>query len=159
MIASNYSLRPLDLSDYSALKEVYREAICSQGQAYYTPAQIKAWSSLAFLPGVFDQSLAEGKGWVSICNNQVVAFAVRFPSKRLALLYCSGNYSRKGHATALLSKVEEDAKNEGVKRLITEASFLSINLLVKLGWLVKSKEKILISGVSFYHFRMEKTII
>jgi len=159
MIMSNYSLRHLDLRDYCSLKEVYIEAICSQGQLHYTADQIEAWSSLAFLPGLFDQSLREGKGWVSLCQDEVVAFAIRYPSHRLALLYCRGNYSRKGHATALLSKVEEDAKNEGVKRLITEASFLSQPLLIKLGWLIKSKEKILIRGISFYHFRMEKLLV
>ena len=72
------------------------------------------------------------------------AFAIRYPTSRLALLYCLGAFGRRGHASALLAKVESGVRQDGVKILTTEASFFSYPLLMKLGWSVCSKERIFI---------------
>ena len=154
----SFQLQRLRPSDCPAVREVYADAIESQGDAFYSKEQLRVWAGLAWLPGVLDISLAEGRGWISLENQNVVAFAVRYPMDRLALLYCRGRFVRRGHASLLLNHVEQEALEEGQTRLVTEASFFSRPLLLRRGWTFIDSEKIAIGGVSFERFLMEKVL-
>jgi len=151
-----YELKPLQGSDHLVVREVYEDAIKHQIEGCYTQEQIQAWASLAWLPGVLDRSLLEGKGWISLENQQVEAFAVRYPLTRLALLYCRGRSAGRGHATALLDRVESEACEEGQAFLVTEASLFSYSLLSQRGWMLIAPETMQIGGVNFERFRMQK---
>ncbi len=152
-------IRPLLPRDNLVVKEIYEEAIRSQANEVYTQQQIDAWSALAVLPGLLDRPLREGKGWVLCVNDQIEAFAVKYPSNRLALLYCRGRSSRNGYATSLLKKLQVEARNENISKLVTEASLLSYPLLVRLGWKIIKLQKIYIAGVSFDRYLMDKELI
>ena len=154
----NFYLRELLVSDHLAVRQVYQDSIESQGHIFYSQDQIQAWSALAWLPGVLDRSLDEGKGWVSCQKNEIEAFAVRYPMHRLALLYCRGRSARCGHATALLKLVERQARSDNQMLLVTEASSFSYPLLLRSGWVMQSSEIIKIAGVKFERYLMEKKL-
>ncbi len=154
--SQDYFLRPIKTFDHSVLRDVYCDAITSQGASFYNSDQIEAWSSLAFLPGILDRSLNNGKGWVVVSNETIEAFAIRHPSNHLDLLYCRGRSSRKGYATKLLKKIELDARHDCIETLFTEASLLSYPLLLRSGWRFQSSEKIKIAGVGFLRYLMYK---
>ena len=155
---SSEQLQPLRSSDCLAVREVYADAIESQGEIFYTKKQIQAWAALAWLPGILDPPLFHGRGWKSLENEDIAAFAVRYPLDRLALLYCRGCFCRRGHASLLLDHVEQEACDEGQTRLVTEASLFSYPLLLGRGWKYISSEKIEIGGVSFERYLMEKNL-
>ena len=154
----SFQQRSISESDYSVLKDVYVDAIESISSNDYSYQQIQAWASKGYLPALLDKYLTEGKGWVSLEQGEIVAFAIRYPSNRLALLYCRGIAKKRGHATGLLKTIEEEASREGEKHLVTEASFLSQPLLLKMGWSIVSQEKILIGGLDFKRYRMKKLL-
>ncbi len=156
MCASHY-LKPLSPSDYEVVREVYKDAIESQGPLFYSHAQIAAWSAIACLPGILDRVFAEGRGWVSCDNAVIEAFALRHPLSRLALLYCRGRSAGLGHATALLDHIEMEAFNEGEAFLSTEASLCSYPLLLKRGWTFIKSETINFADVSFERYLMQKS--
>ncbi len=155
----NFDLKELLVSHHPCVRSIYEDAIQSQCQDLYSREQIIAWSSLAWLPGILDRTLNEGKGWISTDNDLIEAFAVRYPINRLALIYCRGRSARQGHATQLLKQIEADALVDGQSVLITEASLLSYPLLLRYGWSIKSLEKIKISGISFDRYLMIKKLI
>tara|TARA_Y100001968_G_C18944252_1_gene520185 strand:- start:62 stop:538 length:477 start_codon:yes stop_codon:yes gene_type:complete len=155
----SYTLRELCQDDITCAKDIYIDAIESQGDVFYNKEQISAWTALARLPGILDKPLKAGKGWVSIDNGQIQAFAVRYPTNRLALLYCRGCSARQGHATSLLMKIERQAIEEKQIYLFTEASLFSFPLLKKYGWKLNKTEKIFIGGISFERYLMKKKII
>ena len=146
------ALRRIHSSDHRLLREIYADAIETQAVLLYTPEQVRAWAALAWLPGVLDRTLVEGHGWIS---GQDAAFAIRDPKDRLSLLYGRGREARRGHGSALLAQIENDARADGVDRLRTEASQLSRPLLERRGWLVVAPETITIGGVPFERYRME----
>ena len=154
--SSNRYLRPLQNSDEMVLREVYEDAICTSASDLYSKEQIDAWSALAYLPGILDKPLKEGKGWASCVDSVIEAFVVKYPKDRLALLYCRGRSSRQGHATDLLNKIDEEAQNDETIRLSTEASLLSYQLFLSNGWQIISPEIIKIGGVDFCRYLMEK---
>ena len=141
-----------------ALREVYEDAIRTCDKSLYNQEQIEAWTALAYLPGILDKPLKEGVGWVSCINKTIEAFALRYPKNRLALLYCRGRSSRKGHARALLRQIEADTLTERPINLKTEASLCSYQLLLRHGWTIIAPEEIQIGGVNFSRYLMEKTL-
>ena len=153
----HYQLKPLEAPHFPAVREIYSDAIEHQSADCYTQEQIQSWSALAWMPGVLDRTLVEGKGWISLEKQDVEAFAVRYPVNRLALLYCRSRSSRRGHASALLDRVEFEARKEGQSGIVTEASLLSYPLLLRRGWKLTGPELIQIGGVNFERLRMQKT--
>ena len=145
------ALRSIHERDHPLLREIYADAVETQAPGSYSPAQVSAWASLAWLPGVLDRTFAEGSGWISGVGE---AFALRYPSDRLALLYCRGRSAGRGHATALLNRVEAEAALQHIPVLHTEASQLSRPLLERRGWRLVAPEFITIAGVSFERYRM-----
>ena len=149
------ALRSIQERDHPLLREIYADAVESQAPGQYSADQVRAWASLAWLPGVLDRTFAEGSGWISGVGE---AFAIRYPSDRLALLYCRGRSAGCGHATALLNRLEADALRERISVLHTEASQLSRPLLERRGWRLVAPEFITIAGVSFERYRMAITL-
>ena len=70
-MAGSCFLRQMTSADYSLVREIYAEAIESQGPACYSIEQIEAWSGLAWLPGVLDKPLHYGRGWLSFAQKEV----------------------------------------------------------------------------------------
>ncbi|WP_320663595.1 GNAT family N-acetyltransferase [Prochlorococcus sp. MIT 1223] len=155
----SFQLKPMSGEHHSTVREVYEDAIQSQGHCFYTKDQIQAWAGLAWLPGILEKPLTDGKGWVSIQNLSIEAFAVRYPMNRLALLYCRGRSSRKGLGTSLLKVIEDEARREGQTRLITEASSFSYPLFLKHGWVLETPEIIKIGGIPFTRYLMIKNFL
>ena len=148
-------MRLIQPTDSALLREIYVDAIQTQATQTYSPEQIRAWTNLAWLPGLLDRILEEGQGWISGIDD---GFAIRYPSNRLSMLYCRGRSSRQGHGTALVQAIECDAQRMGIKRLQTEASLLSLPMLEQRGWMMLTPEPFTIAGVPFVRFQMEKTL-
>ena len=155
-------LRPLDRGDVQAALEVYRQAVERCPAELYSDVQRLAWAAQAADGAGADglhTSLQHGQGLVSCLNDgTVVAFAVREPADRIALLYCHPSHQRQGHGTALLRALSGQAELEGQTGLRTEASFLSYPLFVREGWQHCWREELLINGVRFRRFRLRKPL-
>ena len=106
----------------------------------------------------FDKSIIKGKGWHLSKKGIIIAFAIRYPSDRIALFYCKGKFQRKGYGSKLLHKLEDEAKKEGLDSLLTEASLISYELFLKNAWKIIRKEKVTINNIFFERYKMIKTI-
>lgn len=156
------SLRPLQTTDGQAALEVYRQAVLSCPPQLYTAAQRTAWARQAQAdqpaPSLL-HSLNHGIGLVC-CDGggKVIGFVVREPAERIALLYCHPQHQRQGHGRRLLQAMEDQARNEGLKQLRTEASLLSQPLFCSTGWRVLWREELLIHAVPFHRYRLAKAL-
>jgi GNAT superfamily N-acetyltransferase len=156
------ALRPLQPLDRDAVLKVYRCSVASCDPQLYTAAQRHAWARQADeaqpAPALL-HSLNHGSGLVcSDPEGKVVAFGVREPHDRVALLYCHPSHQRQGLARRLLQAMEQQAGAEGIQKLRTEASLLSHALFCDEGWQVQWREELLIHGVHFRRFRLAKTL-
>jgi putative acetyltransferase len=151
-------LRRLECSDHDAVREVYREAVESCCSELYTADQRAAWAHQSGSATLLS-CLQRGQGLVSCAaNGTIAAFAVREPADRIALLYCRPAHQHQGHAGRLLLALEQDARQEGIARLRTEASFLSRALFRRQGWQPSWQEELLINGIHFRRFRLHKPL-
>ena len=152
------NLRQITIKDQLELKKVYFDSIQSLDEKIYSQEQKRAWSGQAWNNPNFDKSINKGKGWLLSKKGIIIAFAIRYPSDRIALLYCKGKFQRKGCGSKLLHKLEDDAKKEGLNSLSTEASLISYELFLKNEWKVIRKEKVIINNILFERYKMTKTI-
>ena len=88
----------------------------------------------------------------------IIAFAIRYPTDRIALFYCKGKFQRKGYGSKLLHKLEDEAKKEGLDSIYTEASLISYELFLKNEWEIIRKEKVIINNIFFKRYRMVKNL-
>ena len=150
------NLRQITIKDQLELKKVYFDSIQSLNEKIYSQEQKRAWSSQAWDNPNFDKSITKGKGWVLSDQGIIIAFATRYPTDRIALFYCKGDFQRKGYGTKLLHKLEDEAKKEGLDSLITEASLISYELFLKNKWEIIRKEKVTINNIFFERYKMIK---
>ena len=102
------NLRQITEKDQLLLKKVYFDSIQSIDEKIYTKDQKRSWSEQAWNNPNFDNAISKGRGWLIHKNEKIIAFALRYPESRVALLYCRGEYQRKGLCTKLLSKIESE---------------------------------------------------
>ena len=152
------NLRQITTKDQLELKKVYFDSIQSLDEKIYNQEQKRAWSSQAWYNPNFDKSIIKGKGCLISKKGIIIAFATRYPADRIALFYCKGNFQRKGYGSKLLQKLEDEAKNEGLDSLSTEASLISYKLFLKNGWEIIRKEKVIINNIFFERYKMTKII-
>jgi len=152
------NLRLVTNKDQLELKKVYFDSIQSLDEKIYSKEQKRAWSSQAWNNPNFNKSITKGKGWLLIQKGIIIAFAIRYPSDRIALFYCKGKFQRKGCGSKLLHKLEDEAKKEGLDSLSTEASLISYKLFQKNEWVIIRKEKIIINNIFFERYKMTKSI-
>ena len=152
------NLRQISIKDQLELKKVYFDSIQSLDEKLYSQEQKRAWSSQAWDNPNFDKSITQGKGWLLIEQSTIIAFATRYPNNRISLFYCKGKFQRKGYGSKLLKKLEDEAKNEGLDSLSTEASLISYELFLKNAWEIIRKEKVNINNIFFERYKMTKII-
>lgn len=159
-----HRLRPLLPDDLSEIRQVYADAVLSQGAPLYSPAQLQAWAGHAGDAAALAIPLQEGFGLASTApaptagQTTIEAFGLLHPPERLALLYCRGRASRQGRASTILRALEQHARQQGILRLRTEASQLSRPLLERRGWQVEEPETLLFAGAWFMRWRMIKVL-
>ena len=151
------NLRRFTNKDQLDLKKVYFDSIKNIDLKIYNEEQKKAWSSQAWDNPNFEKSITKGKVWV-IENENIVAFASRYPDNKISLLYCKGNYQRRGYGSMLIIKLEEEAREEGFRDISTEASLLSYKLFLRHNWEIIRKEKIIINNKCFERYKMSKNL-
>ena len=150
------NLRQITLKDQIILKNIYFDSIKSIDENIYSPEQKSIWSSQAWVNQEFQKSITKGKGFIMEHLNNHIGFAIRYPDRKLSLLYVKGNFTRKGIGNILIKAIEKEAIKEGVKSIQTDASLLSYKLFIKNHWKIISKEKIILQETAFYRYKMFK---
>ncbi len=152
------NLRQITIKDQLELKKVYFDSIQSLDEKIYSQEQKRAWSSQAWNNPDFNKLITNGKGWLICKHGIIIAFATRHPQERIALFYCRGKFQRKGYGSKLLHKLENEAREEGLDSLSTEASLISYKLFLKNKWEIIRKEKVNINNIFFERYKMTKII-
>ena len=152
------NLRQITIKDQLELKKVYFDSIQSLDKKIYSQEQKRAWCSQAWDNPNFDKTLTQGKGWLLSEKGIIIAFATRYPKNRISLFYCKGKFQRKGYGSKLLLKLEEEAQEEDLDSLSTEASLISYKLFLKNEWEIIRKEKVIINNIFFERYKMMKIL-
>lgn len=151
-----HQVRRLNSNDHDALVEIYRQAVLGSTAELYSEAQQWAWAEQS---NTLRSLLRKGEGFViSNQRDEPMAFSLRYPADRLALLYSHPSTQRQGCGRLLIEAIEQAARADTLAALRTEASLISRPLFERLGWQVSWREELRIGGVPFKRFRMHKQL-
>jgi putative acetyltransferase len=162
-----YKIRLFRPADAPALADLTLSAIRGVGSRRYSAAQIDAWA--ARHPGANRFLERDEKGdWIAVAADaadMAVAYALlenedEASDGHLDMLYCHPAHTRKGLADQLLAHAENHARDQGMRRLFTEASELARPAFERAGYAVTHRRDFEIEGpdgsVSIHNYAMEK---
>jgi putative acetyltransferase len=143
--------------DAQGVIQAFRTAIREVACRDYSPEQIEAWAQpYVELDGWVTRYSAR-QTWVAV-NGDVVGFADLEPGGHLDNLYVHSEHQRRGVASALLTRVETAAREEGIFLLHTEASITAKPFFERRGFKLMAPQNVDFGGQRFRNFRMEKRL-
>ncbi len=152
------TLRNYIPTDAEALADVYRDAARNLGTQAYTPEQTRVWALHPEDLEEFRATLSEGLTICAVVGDSPVAFGQIHPVDHVAYLYCHSAHARRGYATAILTKLEEQAEAGRVSVLRVEASCVAKPIFEKAGYHVVEEERPIRHGVEFLRYKMAKEV-
>jgi GNAT superfamily N-acetyltransferase len=108
----------------------------------YTPEQVLAWSDAVDAASIAG-SLTGGRAWLALVGDEPAGFLV-LRGDAVHLLYTHPEFTRRGAATALLRTAQSVRR-----RLLAEASLLSIPVFLRCGFRDGGPVPRTLSGVAF----------
>lgn len=140
--------------DRDAVINVTVRAIRESAIRDYGPSQIEAWTGgdrIDAWSAVDDRLI-----WVAVINELIIGFTDLKPSGHLDRMYVHPEYEGRGVASALLNRLEDVARCQGITRLFTEASITAKPFFERRGFAVLTAQVVEFRGEKFTNFQMEK---
>ncbi|MEZ2220921.1 GNAT family N-acetyltransferase [Rhizobium sp. RCC_161_2] len=151
------SVRDYRSDDAGATIDIFLRAIREVASRDYNAAQIDAWAKVDD-PAVWAEWRASRPTWMAICETQPVGFSDLKTDGCLDMMFVHPNHQGKGVASLLLKTVEAAARNQGHRRIFTEASLTAKPFFERKGFIVLAAQTVEKRGQTLPNFRMEKTL-
>jgi putative acetyltransferase len=120
----------------------------------YSRAQTDAWAGVDRIDAwsAVDDRLI----WVAVADELIIGFTNLKPSGHLDGMYVHPEHEGRGVASALLNRLEDAARCQGLKKLSTEASITAKPFFERRGFEVLTAQVVEFRGEKFTNFKMEK---
>jgi putative acetyltransferase len=151
------TIRRATAQDVPALAALYESTVRAMGPSRYSPQQVEVWASFAREPAFADFVLTAAT-FVAECRGAPVGFCGLLSTGRIASLYVSERYSRRGIAGDLLRRVIRHAQARRILSVHTEASEFSRPVFVRNGFVLDAVEQVERGGVCFHRYRMVRAV-
>lgn len=151
-------LRKAERSDDAALLALFHESIHGLGPEHYRPEELAAWSPQNQEPDWAKwrkrlQPLISLTAWD---GETLLGFLSYELDGHIDFLYTAPQAARKGVASALLLKAEQELQAAGVGRYFTEASLVAKGFFAHHGYRVDAEELVQRGEVLLRRYRMRK---
>jgi putative acetyltransferase len=142
------------------LADLYRRSVAQIGPKDYGEEQVRAWAALAPSPAQIDARNTDGRTLLVAVDDgdQPLAFGDLEPDGHIAYLYCAPEAAGMGVTAALYHRLEQIARERGMKRLYAEASEAARRFFLKRGFAVVRRRAFEISGVPIHNYAVEKRL-
>jgi putative acetyltransferase len=94
--------------------------------------------------------------WVAVVDELIIGFTDLKPSGHLDRMYVHPEHEGRGVASALLNRLEDAARCQGLTKLYTEASITAKPFFERRGFEVLTAQVVEFRGEKFINFKMEK---
>jgi putative acetyltransferase len=152
------TIRELEKDDIEKSIKLFRDTVHNVNAKDYTQEQLDAWA-----PEVVDyarwNTLLDNISYIAEDNHDVVGFGDVTKYGYLDRLFVHKDYQGKGVATQLLKKLEDKAKQLGVKEIATETSITAQPFFEKHGYAIYLRQTKELRGVKLVNVVMKKKIV
>ncbi|WDE05779.1 GNAT family N-acetyltransferase [Thalassomonas viridans] len=153
------NIRNYHPGDARALTDIFYTSIHQVACQYYTQAEINQWAPLPIDYPYWQTRFDRMMPYVAELDNRVVGFMTLAESGLIDLAYSHPDYQKKGIATALHLYLEKQARQQGIKSLTVNASYLARPFFAKQGFRVLVKNEIPRNGEVLINWSMEKHLV
>lgn len=146
-------LREYIPSDVDQLAELFHQTVHSVNGKDYSTEQLHAWANGEVDLQEWNRSFLEHYTIVAVENDRIVGFGDIDRSGYLDRLYVHKDHQRKGIASAICDKLEQQA---GKQTITTHASITARPFFEHRGYRVIRRQKVVRSGIELTNYVMEK---
>ena len=126
-------IRKLQHSDIQSCMTLFHDTVHTINFDDYTQSQLDSWATHEMNMADW-MPLLSNITYVAEYNHVIVGFADMTPQGHLDHLYVHKDFQRKGIASALVKKLEEEARNRNVWEMASEFSLTAKPMAEKLGF-------------------------
>lgn len=153
-------IRKLTSSDIEPCIQLFHDTVHAVNSKDYTPEQLNIWAPKSVNPNDPQwRSLLKNISLVAELNNVLVGFIDMSHAGYLDRLYVHKDHQHAGVATALLLELEQQAKNQCITEITTEASITAKPFFEKMGFQICHKQQKIFNGINFTNYVMKKKTI
>lgn len=149
-------IRSATLKDLPQILQLFAETIKSTCKGDYNQEQLAAWAASAENDVRWKQRLLGQYFLVAEEGGALTGFASLADNGYVEVLYVHKDHLRKGIASRLYQKMEEESYRLGNKTLTTDASKTSRSFFQSKGFKVIKENKSIIRGVVMINYHMIK---
>jgi putative acetyltransferase len=150
-------IRAYDTSDLDAVIEVFLRAIREVASRDYDADQVNAWAQAD--RHVWVRRRLDRPTWVALIDSAIAGFSDLKNETHIDMMFVHPAYQRMGVASALLDRVEREARLRHVSVLDTDASITARPFFETRGFRVVQAQRVDVRGVCLTNFRMQKSLI
>jgi putative acetyltransferase len=155
-MAAATRIRDYDAKDAPEIAHLFYETVREVNRAVYSSEQVRAWAPEVPDPAAWHARMSGRRTLVAEEDGEVVAFAELEGDGHLDMLYCRQDAVRRGVGSRLYGAVEERARQQGLKRIFTEASITARPFFERHGFRIVRERTVVVRGVEMTNFSMEK---
>ena len=151
-------VRRYDPTDLPEIYRLFYDTVHQVNRADYSQGQVDAWAPQEMDQARWEASLAAHETWVAWSGGRIAGFGDLGENGYLDRLYVQKDFLRQGVASAILRQLEQSARQQGCRRVYTEASVTARPFFAHWGYRVVKKQEKPLRGQVFINFVMEKIL-
>lgn len=150
------SIRSYQPSDFSAVVQLFKEAVAAINIKHYTPEQIAVWTDVD--PARWQTRLENMIVFVAESDSQIVGFADITREGYLDHLYVHKDYQARFVSLYLFRAIEKTARELGLTKITTDCSITAKVPAERMGFKVIREQTVEKNGMKFINYHMEKQL-
>ncbi|WP_312581726.1 GNAT family N-acetyltransferase [Atlantibacter hermannii] len=140
--------------DFPDVVEVFLRSVGEVASTDYNEAQTRAWAQID--EQCWMVRLSHAWTFVACYQHELAGFITLEHDGHIDLLFVHPAYQRQKTATALLDRLESQARAQNISTLYTEASITARPFFERHGFTVMAKQTVALRGEHFVNYRMQK---
>lgn len=155
---STIDVRRYQIQDLSPLVRVFTESVHELTATAYDETQRFAWASRTPQLDSWQQRLDSLETLVAEDGDELAGFISYDQEGHIDLIFTAPNYARRGVASTLYRKAEQNLIAQGVTELYTEASVVARPFFESHGFEVEEEQRETIRGNHLLRYVMRKSL-
>ncbi|OEH91340.1 GNAT family N-acetyltransferase [Bacillus solimangrovi] len=149
-------LRKYQSTDAEEIYKLFWDTVHSVNAQDYTEEQLNVWAPNMPQLTEWEQPFLENITYVAVIDTQIVGFSDMTIDGYLNRLFVHKNFQSLGIASKLVQKLESKVKENGIKRITTDASITAKPFFERSGYRVVNEQKVEKQGIYLINYKMEK---
>jgi putative acetyltransferase len=151
-------LRRVRRADIPQIARLYYETVRRVNARDYGPEQIEAWAPWVYPDAFWQRRFRRYRVLVAEENGSVVAFVELAPKGEIDCFYVHHGHQHRGVGTALMARVEREARSRGNSRLFADVSITAEPFFRRVGFRVVRRQIKIYRNRAFKQAVMEKRL-